>query len=153
MSESRTGMQPPVVIVGVDGSAASVEALRQGERLATALGARVEALTCWNYPSMYETPYAQVTLDLEGSARKILDGALESAFGLDWPEHLSTLVIQGPIRASLLEASRKAMMVVVGRRGFGGFKGLLMGSVSSAVAAHAECPVLVVHAAAEGDRR
>ncbi|MGA7206344.1 MAG: universal stress protein, partial [Specibacter sp.] len=53
---------------------------------------------------------------------------------------------QGPPRQSLIEASREASMLVLGRRGFGGFAGLLMGSVSSACASHAHCPVLIVHA-------
>ena len=42
------------IIVGVDGSDASIEALRQGSRLALALGTSLEAWGCWEYPAGYE---------------------------------------------------------------------------------------------------
>jgi len=48
-----------------------------------------------------------------------------------------------PARA-LLTAADGASMLVVGSRGLGGFKGLLLGSVSQQVAHHALCPVLIV---------
>ena len=144
--------EKPVMIVGVDGSPPSIEALRQAVHLAGPMGARVEGVSCWNYPSVYEPPtmLGISSAYFEDEARKVLDGAVESAFGLEWPEILTTRLIHGPARPGLLTASKNAMMLVLGRRGFGGFRGLLMGSVSAACTAHAHCPVLVVHAAEAG---
>ena len=51
----------------------------------------------------------------------------------------------GPAAPNLIEASKDAAMLVLGTRGRGGFKGLVMGSVSSSLAAHAQCPVLIHH--------
>jgi nucleotide-binding universal stress UspA family protein len=134
------------IIVGVDGSEASVEALRMGSRLAQALGMRLEAWECWEYPAGYEGLLAMGVEGFGHEAEEKLEKALMEAFGLNRPRHLSARVIHGPARASLVEGSRDAAMVVVGRRGRGGFAGLLLGSVSAACVAHAYCPVLVVHA-------
>ncbi|MEO8222492.1 MAG: universal stress protein [Specibacter sp.] len=140
-----------IILVGVDGSESSIEALRQGVKLAVALGARVKAVTCWNTPTVYQVPYSLGSVDFKGVAQEILDKAIERAFGLDWPENLTTDLIQGSARPTLIEASRDATLLVLGRRGFGGFTGLLMGSVSSACAAHAHCPVVIVHAPKNGE--
>ncbi|WP_367643752.1 universal stress protein [Arthrobacter sp. PAMC 25486] len=104
------------------------------------------ALTCWNYPSAYAVPYALDGFDFKGAAQKILDTAVEKVFGLDWPRTLTTQLVQGPARPPLIEASRDAALLALGRRGMGGFRGLLMGSASTVCTAHAHCPVVVVHA-------
>lgn len=70
---------------------------------------------------------------------------MEKAFGADTPANVESRLIQGHPRPTLIEASKDADLVVVGRRGHGGFGGMLIGSVSSALVAHAHCPVLVVH--------
>ncbi|GGI00286.1 universal stress protein [Arthrobacter liuii] len=138
------------IVVGVDGSEASVEALRQAQRLATPLGATVQAIACWEYPQMYS---GYVMMGIEGfeeGARKVLDEAVAQAFGAETPANVTSTLVRNRPREALIDASRDADMVVVGRRGHGGFGGLLLGSVSSAIVAHAHCPVLVVHLPADG---
>ena len=138
------------VVVGVDGSANSIQALRQAERIATALKTGVEAITCWEYPSIWAEPLALGPEDLETEAGRALAETVAAAFGGGKPANLTTTLLNGPARPSLIEASRGAAMLVVGRRGQGGFPGLRLGSVSSACISHALCPVLVVHAALGG---
>lgn len=133
------------VIVGVDGSDASIEALRQGSRLAQALGTRLEAWACWEYPAGYE---GYLAMGVEGFAHKAeenLEHALGEAFGPERPRHVVARLVHGSARTSLVDGSRHASLLVVGRRGHGGFAGLLLGSVSAACVSHAHCPVLVVH--------
>jgi nucleotide-binding universal stress UspA family protein len=52
--------------------------------------------------------------------------------------------VVGPAAATLIDASQHADLLVVGRRGHGGFVSLVMGSVAQQVAAHAHCPVVIV---------
>ena len=133
------------IVVGVDGSEASVEALRQAQRMAMPLGAKVQALACWEYPQMYSGYVMMGVEGFEEGARKVLDDAVEQAFGGETPANVTSTLVRSHPREALIDASREADMVVVGRRGHGGFGGLLLGSVSSAIVAHAHCPVLVVH--------
>lgn len=130
---------------GVDGSEASVEAHRQAQRLAVPLRAKVLATAYWDDPQVY-AGYVAMGIDrFEERVTTILNDAIEQAFGQETPPNVIPRVIQGHPRDSLIDASRHADMIVVGRRGHGGISGLLLGSVSSACVAHAHCPVLVVH--------
>lgn len=143
MSEA-TGTR--TILVGVDGSDASVEALRQAGTLAAPLAAKVVALACWEFPPVYDGYVAMGIDDFDVRAGEILQETVVKAFGENPPASLETRLMQGNPRRTLIDQSRSADMLVLGRRGHGGFGGLLLGSVSSALVAHAHCPVLVVHA-------
>ena len=133
------------VVVGVDGSDSSVQALRLAARLAPALNARIHAVACWDFPQIY-AGYVPPDFDaFEAAAAHTLAEALGKAFGPDAPEDISQETVRGPAPAKLVEAGADAAMLVVGRRGHGGFIGMHLGSVSSACVSHAACPVLVVH--------
>ena len=134
------------IVVGVDGSDPSKSALRWAAQLAPALGGTIEAVTAWEFPIIWPTEGgAAIWWQPEDEARKILDETLKSVFGQSPPEGLIRSINQGHPANVLLDASKSAKMLIVGSRGHGGFAGLLLGSVSSACAEHATCPVLVVH--------
>ena len=61
---------------------------------------------------------------------------------------IETSVVVGNAAAAVLEEAKDASLVVVGTRGLGGFRGLLLGSTSNQITAHAPCPVMVVRAEA-----
>ncbi|GGC89123.1 universal stress protein [Tersicoccus solisilvae] len=132
------------ILVGVDGSASSIDALRQAVELARKFDAPVEAITAWVYPPLVS--YRPVAgWSPEGDARDIQATAIDQAFGVDVPRDFTAQVLHGPAAGVLIEESRRARMLVLGSRGHGGFAGMLLGSVSSACAEHAHCPVLIMH--------
>jgi nucleotide-binding universal stress UspA family protein len=140
-----SGNHGTTIVVGVDGSDASAEALREARRLAGPLQAQVTATACWEYPQMYN---GYVLAGIEGFDERtgmILDEAITKAFGPETPANIERRLVHGDARSALIEASKDADLLAVGRRGRGGFDGLLVGSVSSACVAGAHCPVLVVH--------
>ena len=135
---------PGRVVVGVDGSESSKQALHWAARLAGADGSRIQAITAWDYPPSFNAP-VDVNWRPDVDADTVLTETLDEVFGDDRPAGLEALVVHGPARTVLIEASRGAALLVVGSRGHGGFAGLLLGSVSSACSEHAHCPVLVLH--------
>jgi nucleotide-binding universal stress UspA family protein len=135
------------IVVGVDGSEQSVEALRWAARLAPAFDARLKVVGAWENPPEYVNFVHFKDDHFDDIARKHVDEAIRKAFDGQVPDGLSTTVEFGHPSKVLVRESEDASMLVVGRRGHGGFQGLLMGSVSSACVAHAHCPVLVIHEA------
>jgi nucleotide-binding universal stress UspA family protein len=135
------------IVVGVDGSRHSVAALRWGAYQAATLGARLEAVTAWEYPASFGWASVPGDWDPVKDMEKVLRDAVREAFGDRPPAGLELSVREGGAARVLIEASRGATMLVVGSRGHGGFAGLLLGSVSANVAEHASCPVLIIHGA------
>lgn len=134
---------PGRIVVGVDGSPASVEALRFAQRQAHLTGATVHAVTTWNYPLTYDIPVLDAP-DWQRDAEGILDTALKEALPASEADAVVRHVSEGHPAALLLTHAEGAEMLVVGSRGRGGFTGMLLGSVSQHVVAHASCPVVVV---------
>lgn len=135
----------PRIVVGLDGSERSVAALRRAVVLADALGARIRLVSVWQYPSIGSGAFPVDAQLYESWARDAVIDAKKKLWGHTPPDTVSALIRCGAPARVLIEESRDADMLVVGSRGHGGFAGLLLGSVSMAVAEHAACPVLVVH--------
>jgi nucleotide-binding universal stress UspA family protein len=135
----------PGVLVGVDGSEASLEALRAAADIAPRLDLPLHVLVVWDYPTMlYGDQYHPVIEPHpEETARQILDETLAAAFGESIPTWCTSGTERGRTARTLIERSREAAIVALGSRGHGGFAGLLLGSVSAACVAHAHCPVLI----------
>ncbi len=133
------------IVVGVDGSESSKQALRWGAHLAARFGARLEAVAAWDFPASYGFASVPADWDPARDMRQALDETVQAAFGDQPLPGLRREVREGGAARVLIEASQGATMLVVGSRGHGGFTGLLLGSVSSNVAEHAPCPVLIIH--------
>jgi nucleotide-binding universal stress UspA family protein len=133
------------IVVGVDGSRPSVLALRWAAFQASALGARLEAVTAWEYPASFGWASIPSDWDPVKDMEKVLHDSVREAFGEQPPAGLKLQVREGGAARVLIEASQGATLLVVGSRGHGGFAGMLLGSVSANVAEHAPCPVLIIH--------
>lgn len=77
---------------------------------------------------------------------------MTKAFGAELPQNVTPRLVRGNPRTALIDGSKEASMLVVGRRGRGRPAGLLLGSVSSACVVHAHCPVLVFHTPATAEK-
>lgn len=136
------------IIVGVDGSEYSSAALRWAGRVTERLDMPLEAITCVGMPDLFfssrmEQGISKFTSELEESAKQLVEQALDRAFA-ERPGNLSITVKFGAPAKVLVEESRNAQLLIVGRHGVGGFLGQAIGSVSRACAAHSQCPVLLV---------
>ncbi|MFG2352088.1 universal stress protein [Streptomyces sp. NPDC048521] len=135
----------PRVVVGVDGSPSSYEAVHWAVRYAALVGGTVHAVAAWELPGLYGWSAPAVDMDLDqDEARQRMARELTETLGADAAATLSTHVAHGNPAEVLLRAAEGAEVLVVGSRGRGGFARALLGSVSQHVAQHAGCPVVIV---------
>jgi nucleotide-binding universal stress UspA family protein len=139
----------PRVVVGVDGSVESLNALRWAAKYAAATGATVNALLSWHYPAAVGTaPIGhapkQISSEVRMEMQETLDKAVTEVFGSPVPPSVQADVVYGHPANTLVEASEHADLLVVGNRGHGAFRGMLVGSVSIHCVTNAVCPVVVV---------
>ena len=133
----------PRIVVGIDGSPASVDALRWAARQADATGAAVEAVISWDYPSTSGMEFGSLDIDWAGNARAAVADTLHVALGRGADTVTRTVTRGHPVEV-LVAAAQGADLLVVGSRGHVALPGRLLGSVSEHVAARAPCPVVVV---------
>jgi nucleotide-binding universal stress UspA family protein len=143
-----------VVLVGIDGSAPSLHALDWAAAHALAHDWRLRLVTSYALPSFAATSLdgGYAALDdgaIRQGARAVLDEALARVE--DAGVEVEAQVHTGDAAGVLVELSREVRLVVVGTRGRGGFAGRLLGTVSSALPAHAFCPTVVVPLRAGGN--
>jgi nucleotide-binding universal stress UspA family protein len=141
-NRARSGRR---IVVGVDGSGASSDALRWAARQAHLTGASLEAVISWEVaPTFYPVPVPS-GYDPASNAKNALDQTLDSVIGDPDGLDIVPAVVQGPAAPTLLRAANGADLLVVGSRGHGALVGMLLGSVSEQCVTQATCPVVVVH--------
>ena len=136
---------PGRIVVGVDGSPSSKEALRWAVAQSRLTGQPVDAVMSWDYPVDYAIGAIR-TFEWAGNASLVLENAVNDAVHGEAAARVAQHVERGHAAEVLIDASADAALLVVGSRGHGGFTGLLLGSVSQQVVTHASCPVVVVRA-------
>jgi nucleotide-binding universal stress UspA family protein len=137
------------IVVGVDGSECARTALRFAAKEAALRKAKVRAVTAWHLPlgsfgSGWAASSETLVEDCEKAAEETLDEALENLGELGEGLELERVVREGQPAEILVDEAREAELLVVGSRGRGGFRELLLGSVSQQCAHHASCPVAIV---------
>lgn len=141
--------EPTSIVVGHDGSDCAALALRTALQLGSELGAPVTVVRAWSMvtaprPEGWTFGYVPSTDELATAVQAELEAATRSVVG-EFPEVAVTYRVYhtGPAK-SLITASQDARMLVVGSRGVGGFREMVLGSVSDQCVRYAHCPVLVV---------
>ncbi|MFJ9949755.1 universal stress protein [Kitasatospora sp. NPDC091207] len=132
------------IVVGVDGSPSSRQALRWAVGHARLTGAAVDAVLCWALPTMYGRAPASVDRELGHAAEQVLARAVSAAVGDGRPAEIRETAVLGNAAEVLVERAHGADLLVVGCRGHGGFTGALLGSVGQHCVQHAPCPVVVI---------
>lgn len=153
------GGRPPRVVVGVDGSAGSRVALAAAIEEAARLDGVVEVVSSfqvtdyWTDLSSVVIPSAEMIRERVASqARDLVAAVLAEvgSSGTDGAPEIRIEVPEGPAGEVLIRHSRDADLLVVGSRGRGAFRALLLGSIALDCAVHAKCPVMVIRPHAEG---
>lgn len=137
------------IIVGVDGSEGSQRALAWALEEARRLQAPVRVVHAWWTPPEYAEGELDSTDEEDDAARQeaaermvadLLEEMADVARGLD----VDIEVVNDHPATTLIDRSEWADRIVLGTRGVGGFKALMLGSVTQQVVPYADCPVVVV---------
>lgn len=133
------------IVVGVDGSPASDEALLWATESALRSGAELVLVHGWIYPYLgTRTAISEPRDEMRLDAMRVLEASALKAHELAPSLTCHSIISEENPAKAILDAAVGADLVVVGSRGHGGFAALVLGSVSRTVLQHAPCPVAVV---------
>jgi nucleotide-binding universal stress UspA family protein len=143
------------IVVGIDGSDASKNALRWAVEDARARGAEVVALHAYEVPepALDATPMAppnfpELVAEAQDYAQQLVTEVVDEVAGNAVAVDVAPIAVEDTPARALLDAARDADLLVVGSHGHG-VSGLFLGSVSLECAQHAACPVLIYRASAQ----
>ena len=139
----------PGIIVGIDGSVYSRRALEWAISEAAIRRTPLTVLTVHQAIAGYWAQKVDLAEHASKAAQEEADSVLDKLGAGSRPPSVSVQAVVGLPAEEILSAAQDADMIVVGSRGAGGYKKLLMGSVSVQVTHHAHCPVVVIPAKAE----
>lgn len=138
------------VVVGVDGSTLSRAAVDFAAEEAALRDTRLHTVHAYTHPASAGPgdmqPLVYEESELRGEEDRVLADSLTGLAERRPDVPVTRAVVHARPAAALVDASREAQLLVVGRRGRGELTGLLLGSVSQAVLHRADCPVAVVRA-------
>ncbi len=133
------------IVVGVDGSRHSLVALEWACREAQLRHDTLELVSAWSLSAVSSAGASQEVIEvLEEAAREAVDSGRQRATQLAPEIEVSTRVYRGQPARVLVERATGADLLVVGSRGLGEFKALLLGSVSQECSQHSPVPVVIV---------
>ena len=132
---------PPVIVVGVDGSAGSDTALRWAEDYAMAAGGSLRIVVAWEWPVAYGYPMSFEGLAPDVDARRVAEKAIAGVHLP--PDRVESRICEGMAGDVLVNASKDADLLVVGSHGHRGITTALLGSVGTHCLHAAWVPVVV----------
>ena len=136
------------MLLGVDGSPANDPAVGFAFDAASRRGCPLTAVHTWTHPVSTGPgdmlPLVYDTAEVEEEEARVLEEALAGRRDKYPDVQVRRRLVRAHTRPTLIEATSRAQLAVVGTRGRGGFTGLVLGSVSQALLHHADCPVAVV---------
>ncbi len=135
------------IVAGIDGSSNSKVALKFAAEEAAVRNEPLRIVCVWHVPVPLYTGGSFAVLDADiylDAARESADKEIQEVLG-EGAAQAELVMREGSAAQILMEESANASMLVIGSRGRGGFSGLVLGSVSQQCAAHAKCPVTIVH--------
>jgi len=132
------------IVVGVDGSESSAQALGWAAGEARTRGSGLEVIQAWE-ANIGVIPSSRASDEaFKRHADEVLSAAVAGLPADERPASIDSRAVHGKAAAALIDASEGAELLVVGSHGHGGVAGSLLGSVSRRVSEHAHCPVVIV---------
>lgn len=144
------------LVVGIDGSQRAQEALAWAMEEADCHRYDIEIVSSWYLPQYdwadVRPPPPDPRVEMAARTRALVVQAAADVSAALPDIAVSEMAVEGNAASVLIELSKDADLLVIGSRGNGGFKGLVLGSVSQQCVSHAQCPVVVVRGTRHGIR-
>ncbi len=131
------------IVVGFDGSDASLSALEWAARQAEFTKCALEIVAAWEWPTGFGWSFIPNGFDPQGEVQSMLEPILASTKAAHPQIEVTSKIVEGHPAPALIHESMGADLLVVGSRGHGEFVGMLIGSTSEHCVANAACPVVV----------